>query len=227
MADFKWEYLFNIEIALDSLPYILMGARDTVWIALISMFFALVFGLFVALARMNKFKLLSFAARLFISFMRGTPLLVILFILYFGLPMVGIEMKPLTAAIIGISVHFSAYTAEIIRSAISSVAIGQWEAAETLRLSYWQTMRRIILPQATRIALPPLSSVFMDIIKGTSLAMVITVSELFYRAKVIVGQTYESLTLYILVALIYWGLCTVVTVLQDYLEKKANRYVTT
>ncbi|MGO1059680.1 amino acid ABC transporter permease [Planococcus sp. FY231025] len=227
MADFKWEYLFNIEIALDSLPYILMGARDTVWIALISMFFALVFGLFVALARMNKFKLLSFAARLFISFMRGTPLLVILFILYFGLPMVGIEMKPLTAAIIGISVHFSAYTAEIIRSAISSVAKGQWEAAETLRLSYWQTLRRIILPQATRIALPPLSSVFMDIIKGTSLAMVITVSELFYRAKVIVGQTYESLTLYILVALIYWGLCTVVTLLQDYLEKKANRYVTT
>lgn len=227
MADFKWEYLFNIEIALDSLPYILLGARDTVLIALISMFFALVFGLFVALARMNKFKLLSFAARLFISFMRGTPLLVILFILYFGLPMVGIEMKPLTAAIIGISVHFSAYTAEIIRSAISSVAKGQWEAAETLRLSYWQTMRRIILPQATRIALPPLSSVFMDIIKGTSLAMVITVSELFYRAKVIVGQTYESLTLYILVALIYWGLCTVVTLLQDYLEKKANRYVTT
>lgn len=227
MADFKWEYLFNIEIALDSLPYILAGARDTVLIALVSMFFALIFGLFVALARMNKFKLLSFAARLFISFMRGTPLLVILFILYFGLPMVGVEMEPLTAAIIGISVHFSAYTAEIIRSAISSVSRGQWEAAETLRLSYWQTMRRIILPQATRIALPPLSSVFMDIIKGTSLAMVITVSELFYRAKVIVGQTYESLTLYILVALIYWGLCTVVTLLQDYLEKKANRYVTT
>lgn len=227
MAEFKWEYLFNIEIALDSLPYILQGAGDTILIAVISMFFALVFGLFVALARMNKFKLISFAARLFISFMRGTPLLVILFILYFGLPMVGTEMEPLTAAIIGISVHFSAYTAEIIRSAISSVSKGQWEASETLRLSYWQTMRRIILPQATRIALPPLSSVFMDIIKGTSLAMVITVSEMFYRAKVIVGQTYESLTLYILVALIYWGLCTVVTLLQDYLEKKANRYVAT
>lgn len=225
MANFKWEYLFNVEIALDSLPFILEGAWQTILIALVSMFFALIMGLFVALARMNRFIGLSLPARLFISFMRGTPLLVILFILYFGFPMVGIEMEPLTAAIIGISIHFSAYTAEIIRSAISSVSKGQWEAAETLRMSYWQTMTRIILPQATRIALPPLSSTFMDIIKGTSLAMVITVSEMFYRAKVVVGQTYESLTLYILVALIYWAICALVTLLQDYLEKKANRYV--
>ncbi|MDF0727037.1 amino acid ABC transporter permease [Cytobacillus sp. S13-E01] len=225
MSDFKWEYLFNIEIALDSLPFILEGAWITILIAIVSMIISLILGLFIALARMSKFKFSSIPARLFISFMRGTPLLVILFILYFGLPMIGIELEPLTAAIVGMSVHFSAYTAEIIRSAISSVSKGQWEAAETLRMSYWQTMRRIILPQATRIALPPLSSVFMDIIKGTSLAMVITVSEMFYRAKVVVGQTYESLTLYILVALIYWGLCTVVTLLQDYLEKKANRYV--
>ncbi|WP_078380062.1 amino acid ABC transporter permease [Sutcliffiella halmapala] len=225
MSDFKWEYLFNVEVALNSLPFILEGAWYTIYIALVSMAIALVLGLFVALARMNKFFFTRTIARIFISFMRGTPLLVILFILYFGLPMVGIELKPLSAAILGISLHFSAYCAEIIRSAISSVSHGQWEAAETLRMSYWQTMRRIILPQATRIALPPLSSVFMDIIKGTSLAMVITVSEMFYRAKVVVGQTYESLTLYILVALIYWGLCTVVTILQDYLEKKANRYV--
>ncbi len=225
MENFKWEYLFNIEIALDSLPFILEGAWYTVMIAVVSMGMSLALGLFIALARMSKYWINSIPARIFISFMRGTPLLVILFILYFGLPMLGIELKPLTAAIIGISVHFSAYSAEIIRSAISSVSKGQWEAAETLRMTYWQTMRRIILPQATRIALPPLSSVFMDIIKGTSLAMVITVSEMFYRAKVVVGQTYESLTLYILVALIYWGLCTIVTLLQDYLEKKANRYV--
>ncbi|WP_421383338.1 amino acid ABC transporter permease [Bacillus salacetis] len=225
MADFKWEYLFNIEIALDSLPFILEGAWYTIMISVVSMAVSLVLGLFIALARMSRFWVFSILSRLFISFMRGTPLLVILFILYFGLPMIGIELKPLTAAIVGISVHFSAYSAEVIRSAISSVPKGQWEAAETLRMTYWQTMRRIILPQATRIALPPLSSVFMDIIKGTSLAMVITVSEMFYRAKVVVGQTYESLTLYILVALIYWGLCTVVTLIQDYLEKKANRYV--
>jgi L-cystine transport system permease protein len=225
MSNIKWEYLFNVEVALDSLPFILEGAWYTIMIAIVSMAFSLVLGLFIALARMSKLRLMSIPARIFISFMRGTPLLVILFILYFGLPMLGIELKPLTAAIIGISVHFSAYSAEIIRSAISSVPKGQWEAAETLRMTYWQTMRRIILPQATRIALPPLSSVFMDIIKGTSLAMVITVSEMFYRAKVVVGQTYESLTLYILVAFIYWGLCVIVTLLQDYLEKKANRYV--
>lgn len=227
MSEFKWEYLFNIEVAIEALPFILEGAWYTLLIAIVSMLLALFLGLFVALARMNKLTLISFPTRLFISFMRGTPLLVILFILYFGFPMVGIDMQPLTAAIIGISIHFSAYTAEVIRSAISSVAKGQWEAAETLRMTYWQTMRRIILPQGTRIALPPLSSIFMDIIKGTSLAMVITVSEMFYRAKVVVGQTYESLTLYILVALIYWAICSVVTLLQDYLEKKANRYVMT
>jgi cystine transport system permease protein len=225
MSDFKWEYLFNMEVALDSLPFILEGAWYTILIAIISMGLALVLGLFVALARMSRLLPVSLSARLFISFMRGTPLLVILFILYFGLPMIGLELSPLTAAITGISVHFSAYCAEVIRSAISSVSKGQWEAAETLRMTYWQTMRRIILPQATRIALPPLSSVFMDIIKGTSLAMVITVSEMFYRAKVVVGQTYESLTLYILVALIYWTLCSIVTLLQDYLEKRASRYV--
>ncbi|MGX7596783.1 amino acid ABC transporter permease [Planococcus plakortidis] len=227
MSEFKWEYLFNIEVAIEALPFILEGAWYTLLIAIVSMLLALFLGLFVALARMNKLALISFPTRLFISFMRGTPLLVILFILYFGFPMVGIDMQPLTAAIIGISIHFSAYTAEVIRSAISSAAKGQWEAAETLRMTYWQTMRRIILPQGTRIALPPLSSIFMDIIKGTSLAMVITVSEMFYRAKVVVGQTYESLTLYILVALIYWAICSVVTLLQDYLEKKANRYVMT
>ncbi|OEH92939.1 amino acid ABC transporter permease [Bacillus solimangrovi] len=225
MSDFKFEYLFNIELVLESLPYILQGAWYTILISIVSMFIALILGLFIALARLSKMPLLSWPARIYISFMRGTPLLVLLFILYFGLPMVGIELEPITAAIIGISIHFAAYAAEVIRSSILSVPKGQWEAAETLRMSYWQTMRRIILPQAVRIALPPLSSIFMDIIKGTSLTMVITVPDLFYRAKVIAGQTYESLTMYILVALIYWGICTVITIAQDYLEKRHNRYV--
>lgn len=225
MVEFKWEYLFNIELVIESLPFILEGAGYTILISLVSMFFSLILGTFIALARISRWRILSIPARIYISFMRGTPLLVLLFILYFGLPMIGIELPALVAAILGMSIHFAAYNAEVVRSAISSIPKGQWEAAEVLRMTYWQSMRRIILPQATRIALPPLASVFMDIIKGSSLAMVITVSEMFYRAKVVVGQTYESLTMYILVALLYWGLCSVITVLQDYLEKRLNRYV--
>lgn len=225
MEDFKWEYLFNIELVIESLPFLLGGAGYTILISLVSMFFSLILGTLIALARISKWRILNIPARIYISFMRGTPLLVLLFILYFGLPMIGIELQALVAAILGMSIHFAAYNAEVVRSAISSIPKGQWEAAEVLRMSYWQSMRRIIMPQATRIALPPLASVFMDIIKGSSLAMVITVSEMFYRAKVVVGQTYESLTMYILVALLYWGLCTVITVLQEWLEKRLNRYV--
>ncbi len=225
MENFKWEYVFNVELVIDSLPFILEGASYTLLITAASMLFGLILGLFIALFRMNKHWVISLPARIYISFMRGTPLLVLLFILFFGLPLVGIELEAIPAAILGISIHFAAYIAEVIRSAISSVPKGQWEAAETLRMSYAQTMRRIILPQATRIALPPLASIFMDIIKGSSLAMVITVPEMFYRAKVVAGQTYESLTMYILIALIYWGICTVITVFQDYLEKRYNRYL--
>jgi L-cystine transport system permease protein len=225
VENFKWEYVFNVELVIDSLPFILEGASYTLLITAASMLFGLILGLFIALFRMNKHWVISLPARIYISFMRGTPLLVLLFILFFGLPLVGIELEAIPAAILGISIHFAAYIAEVIRSAISSVPKGQWEAAETLRMSYAQTMRRIILPQATRIALPPLASIFMDIIKGSSLAMVITVPEMFYRAKVVAGQTYESLTMYILIALIYWGICTVITVFQDYLEKRYNRYL--
>lgn len=225
MEEFKWEYLFNIELVIKSLPFLLGGAGYTVLISIVSMVFSLILGTFIALARMSKWKVLHIPTRIYISFMRGTPLLVLLFILYFGLPMVGIELAALVAAILGMSIHFAAYNAEVIRSAISSIPKGQWEAAEVLRMTYWQSMRRIILPQASRIAIPPLASVLMDIIKGSSLAMVITVSEMFYRAKVVVGQTYESLTMYILVALLYWGLCTVITIIQEGLEKRLNRYV--
>lgn len=225
MENFKWEYVFNVKLVIDSLPFILQGAGYTLLISALSMVFGLLLGFILCLIRMSKKSIWNIPARLYISFMRGTPLLVILFILFFGFPLVGIEFPAVVAAVIGISIQMCAYIAEVIRSSISSIPKGQWEAAETLRMSYIQTMRRVILPQATRIALPPLASTFMDIIKGTSLAMVITVPEMFYRAKVIAGQTYESLTMYILIALIYWGICSIITFFQDSLERKFNKYI--
>ncbi|MDV2581741.1 amino acid ABC transporter permease [Alkalibacillus haloalkaliphilus] len=222
----QWEHLYDPQLAWDSLPFLLDAAKITIFIALISMFFALIFGLFLAMARMSNFWFLRWPARIYISFMRGTPLLVFLFILYYGLPVIGVQFdSPITAGIVGISLNFAAYNAEVIRSALMSVPRGQWESAAALQMGYWQTMRRIIIPQATRIALPPTFNIFLDVVKGTSLASVITVHELLYGARLIAGRTYESMTMYITAALIYWVICIIIGHFQERLEKRYNRYL--
>lgn len=225
-SEIRWEYLFDFELAIDSLPFLLEGLKITMIIALFSMFFTIFLGILVGIARMSKFAILRLPARMYISFMRGTPLLVFVFILYYGLPVLGIEFNSaIVAAIVGVSLNFAAYNAEIVRSAIMSVPRGQWEAAATLQMGYVQTLRRIIIPQATRIALPPTFSIFMDVVKGTSLASVITVQELLYSARLVAGRTYDSMTMYISAALIYWVVCIVIGYFQEKLEKRYNRYL--
>ncbi|MBU5212225.1 ABC transporter permease subunit [Heyndrickxia oleronia] len=220
MANIQWEYIFDIKLAIESFPYVMQGIGYTVLISLVSMLLGLILGFFIALGRMSNKWLFRFPSRLYISFMRGVPILVFLFILYFGLPMIGIEFTAVTAAIIGFSLNSAAYMAEINRSAIASVDKGQWEAASSLGFTYWQTMRKIILPQAVKLALPPLSNVYLDLIKGTSLAAMITVPELFQKAKIVGGREYDYMTMYIVAALIYWGICSIISILQNYLEKR-------
>ncbi|OJF90289.1 amino acid ABC transporter permease [Alkalibacterium sp. 20] len=224
--DIRWEHLFDFELAIDSLPFLLQGLQNTMIIALFSMFIALMLGIVLGIARMSKYALLSLPARLYISFMRGTPLLVFVFILYYGLPVIGIDFNnAIVAAIVGVSLNFAAYNAEVVRSAIMSVPRGQWEAAATLQMDYFQTLRKIIIPQATRIALPPTFNIFMDVVKGTSLASVITVQELLYSARLVAGRTYDSMTMYISAALIYWMVCIVIGYFQNRLEIRYNRYL--
>ncbi|MCY7680817.1 amino acid ABC transporter permease [Bacillus pumilus] len=201
------------------------GIWLTLLISFVSMFFGTILGFFIALARMANTWMLRLPARLYISFMRGVPILVILFILYFGFPYIGIEFTAVTAAIIGFSFNSAAYIAEINRAALSSVPSGQVEASKSLGLSYWQTMRGVILPQSVRIALPPLTNVMLDLIKASSLAAMITVPELFQQAKIVGGREFDYMTMYILVALIYWGICSVVSLLQDFLEKRYAKYL--
>jgi L-cystine transport system permease protein len=220
MGNVEWEYLFNIKLAIESLPYVIQGMGYTLLISVVSMFFGLVIGFFVGLGRMSKRQILSLPARSYISFMRGVPILVFLFLLYFGFPMIGVEFSAVTAAILGFSLHSAGYLAEINRSAIASIDKGQWEASASLGMSYWQTLRRIILPQAVKIAIPPLSNVLLDLIKGSSLAAMITVPELFQKAKIVGGREFDYMTMYIVVALIYWGICSVIAYFQDYLEKR-------
>ncbi|WP_373895363.1 amino acid ABC transporter permease [Virgibacillus natechei] len=222
---FDFGGLFDIELALESLPFILEGLPMTLLVAIVGMAIGLILGLLLALARGSKRVVLRWPARLYISFMRGTPMLVFLFILYFGLPVVGIELTAVMAASLGFGLNSAAYIAEIDRSALNSIDTGQWESARALNISYWPTLRKIILPQATRIAIPPLTSVFMDIVKGTSLAAVITVPELFQKTQIVAGREFDAMTMYVLVALIYWPICIVIGFMQDRLELRYSRFL--
>lgn len=225
MNDIQWELLFDPVLAIESLPYVLEGIWYTLLISILSMLGGLVIGFFLALARTSPLKILQWPARLYISFMRGVPILVILFLLYFALPVIGIQFTAVQAALIGFTINSAAYIAEVFRSSLASVDKGQWESSTALGLTYWQTMRRIILPQSVRIAVPPLSNVYLDLIKASSLAAMITVPEIFHKARIIGGREYDLLTLLILVALIYWAICSVMTVLQNYLEKRYADYL--
>ncbi|PTL40065.1 amino acid ABC transporter permease [Alkalicoccus saliphilus] len=224
MGNIQWEHIFDIHLAWDSLPYILSGLGLTLLISLVSMVIGLVISLFLALGRASSRFWLRWPSRVYISFMRGVPILIILFLLYFGFPFIGIEFAAVTAAIIGFSLNSAAYMAEINRSAIAAIPKGQWESARSLGFSYPKMMGRIILPQASRIAVPPLANILLDLIKASSLAAMITVPEIFQLSRVVAGREMDYMTMFILVALIYWGVCTVMTIFQNYLEKRYEKF---
>mgnify|MGYP001267558575 CR=1 FL=1 len=217
--------IFDWKLAVENLPFILSGLPMTIAVSFMGMALGMVLGLFLALARNSDKRLLRWPSRVYISFMRGTPILVFLFILYYGLPVIEIRMSAFLAAVLGFGLNSAAYIAEVNRASMNSIPSGQWESAKALGFSYWQTIRSIILPQATRIAIPPLTNVFLDLVKATSLAAVITVPELFQKAQIAGGRSFDSLTMYIVVALIYWPLCIVIAAFQERLEKRASRYV--
>lgn len=194
-------------------------------LAIVSFFFGLIIAILTALARISGIKPLVAIARVYVSIIRGTPLLVQLFIIFFGLPSVGIMIDPIPSAIIGFSLSVGAYSSEIVRAAILSIPKGQWEAAYSIGMTYRQALQRVILPQAARVSVPPLSNSFISLVKDTSLAAAILVPEMFRKAQEIVASTYEPLLLYSEAALIYWVICFVLSVIQDRLENRLDRYL--
>lgn len=214
----------GLKLALNSAPFLLKGAYYTVFLSLGGMFFGLLLGFGLALMRLSPLMLLRGIARVYVSFFRGTPLLVQLFMIYYGLPELGIELDPLTAALIGFSLNMGAYACEILRSAIASVDRGQWEAGASIGMTRAQIMRRAILPQAARTALPPLGNSFISLVKDTALAATIQVPELFRQAQLITARTFEIFTMYLAAALIYWVLATLLSHLQNRLEARVNRH---
>ena len=216
--------IIDISLILKSIPYVLSGLPYTLGIALLSFTIGNLFGIVLAFMRMSDKAWLKYPARVYISIMRGVPMLVVLFILYFGLPYFGIQLPALLCAFIGFSSVSSAYIAEIFRSAIGAVDKGQWEAARSLGLPQKSVIRRIILPQAMRIAVAPLGNVIIDMVKSSSLAAMITVPDIFQNAKIIGGREYDYMSMYILIAFIYWLLSFGLEILQGRLEKRMAAY---
>lgn len=213
-----------LDLMLQSLGPLLWAALIfTVPLTLLSFVFGLTLGFFTALARLYGPAPLVALARFYVWIIRGTPLLVQLFVIFYGLPSAGILLDAFPAALIGFTINVGAYSSEIIRAVIASIPKGQWEASYSIGMSWSQALRRTVLPQATRIAVPPLSNTFISLVKDTSLAAAITVPELFQQAQRIVAVTYEPLIIYIEAALIYLALSSVLSVLQDRLERRFAR----
>jgi cystine transport system permease protein len=209
-----------------SLGPIVKGALiGTIPLALASFALGLAIALVVALMRLSRVRVVSGIARAYVSVIRGTPLLVQLFVIFFGLPSIGVTIKPWPSAIIAFSLNVGGYAAEVIRAAIQSVPKGQWEAAHMIGMSHAQSLRRIILPQAARVSVPPLSNTFISLVKDTSLASLILVAELFRQSQEIASFSQEFLALYIEAALVYWVVCLALSAVQSVLEQRLDRYV--
>ena len=213
------------QILLDSFSKILIpGLTVTIPLTVIAFSCALVIAVFTAMVQVANVRGLKQLARFYIWVFRGTPVLVQLFVVFFGLPKLGVLIDPFPCAVLVFSINEGAYCAETMRAALESVPRGQMEAGYCVGMSYFQIMRRIVLPQAFRTAFPPLSNSLIALVKDTSLAATITVSEMFMATQRIVARTYEPLALYIELALIYLLFCTVLTRLQAVVEKKLIAY---
>lgn len=214
-----------MEILADSFFKILVpGLTMTIPLTVISFSFALVIATVTALVQFANVRVLCQVARFYIWVVRGTPLLVQLYVIFYGLPGLGVLIDPFPAAVIVFSINEGAYCAETIRAALESVPVGQLEAGYCVGMSYLQIIRRIVLPQAMRTAFPPLSNSLIALVKDTSLASNITVLEMLMATQRIVARTYEPLALYIEVGLIYLLFSTVLTKLQRVGEKKLSTY---
>jgi len=212
-----------MELLREAAPLMLRGAGYTVLFALAAMVGGLLIGFPVAVMRILPYRVLRWPATLYVSLMRGTPLLVQMFIIYYGLPSVGIEFTPVTAGILALSLNSGAFLSESLRGAIGAVSKGQWAASYSLGLNYWSTLYHVVLPQALRIAVPAMSNTLISLIKDTSLVSVITLTELMLSTKEVIATTFQPLPLYVAAAAIYWVLSLLFEALQRRAEQRLNR----
>ena len=215
-----------LELWIDSLPRMLLALVETTApLSILAFAIAMAIAVVVALVRLYVPGPLAWLAWAYVQVFRGTPLVVQLFIVYFGLPNVGIVLEAFPAAVITLALNSGAYASEAVRASILSIPRGQFEAAQTLNLSRVATFRRVVAPQAIRIAVPPLANDFIDLVKGTSLVFAITLIDVFQVGRQIAAATYEPLIMYTLVALIYLVMVSLLSLGQSALERKVSAHV--
>lgn len=206
-----------------ALPTLLSYTPTTLGFALAAMVLGLTLGFLVAMARLSRAALLRGAAGVYVSFVRGTPLLVQIFVIYYGLPSLGLTLSPVAGGVLALTLNAAAYLSETLRSAIQAVPPGQREAALSLGLNARQTLWLVVMPQAARVALPSLGNSLISLVKDTSLVSVITVVELMRSAQLVVARTFEPFGPYLMAAIVYWAICSVLEVGQRLLERRLSR----
>lgn len=228
--------IFDIKLVFTQIPELLKYLPTTLEIAIISIFLGLIFALFIALVKINKIPVLSQLASVYVSFVRGTPLIIQLYLSFYGIPTLlryinyqygtdfNINNIPaIVFVLVAFAVNESAYNSENIRAAIQSVDKGQIEAAHSLGMTAIQTLRRIILPEALIVALPTLGNSFISLIKGTSLAFVASVIEMTAQGKILAGANYRYFEMFVALAIIYWLVTLVIEKILVFIEKKVRR----
>lgn len=212
---------FNFDLVVNSFPLLLVGAGVTIKITALSVALGVVIGLFVGIARISRIKLLRVLAAIYVDFFRGTPLLVQIFLVYFALPVItGQRVDPFVAAIGSCGINSGAYVAEIFRAGIQSIDKGQMEAGRSLGMTWVQTLRYIIVPQAFKRVIPPLGNEFIALLKDSSLVSVIGFEELTRRGQLIIAKTYGSLEIWLSVAVIYLAMTLTISRFVAYLERR-------
>jgi His/Glu/Gln/Arg/opine family amino acid ABC transporter permease subunit len=215
-------------VILNALPTLLWGAVLTLQLTLFAALFGMIGGSVIGIARRSRLQIVRVLARLYTDFFRGTPLLVQLFMVYFGLPAVlqslglPVRFDRLVAGVLALSLNVAAYVAEIVRGSLQSIEAGQTEAARSLGLSPWQTLRHVVFPQAVRRMIAPLGNEFSTLLKDTSLVAIIGYEELFRRGQLIVADTYRSFEVYTAVALVYLVMTIVASQGFSYLERRLD-----
>ena len=212
-----WNIIFHY------FPFLLQGALITLEISILSLLLGIIFGLIAALCKLSRNPVIRGLASFYIWLIRSTPLLVQLFIIYFGLPQLGIDLGPFLSGVLGLGLNVGAYNAETIRGGIVSVPLGQTEGARSLGMSSSLSMRRIILPQAMRIIIPPMGNNFIILIKDTSLVSTITLVELTLTAQRFIGSTYKPFEMYLMAAMLYAVMTTTASFLLSKLEKRTSK----
>lgn len=210
------------DMAYEYRNFFLSGLKYTLLLAVLGVFFGFILGILVSLLRMSKWRILRFIATTWVEFLRGTPMLVQLFLIHYGLTELGLEFTPIQSGAITLTINSSAYLAEIFRAGIQGVDRGQVEAARSLGMKQGMTIRYIVLPQAIKNVLPAIGNEFITIIKESSIVSMIGVADLFFQAKTITTITYEGLTPYVVIALMYFVLTFTLSKLLGILERRLN-----